>query len=144
MLASEFDGERANAARMIAKMAAAEKKTVAEFVMSPQTIYRDRVVYKDAPQQPKAKPRPEYNDDDLRRYRPHPGSSGARRGRGSNPILDKLREARDRPEMLTGWEMEFIESVLVQCFSDEDLTYRQEKAAKKIIVKMELYDDPLV
>lgn len=144
MLSSDFDGERANAARMIANMAKKEGKTVADFVMSPQTIYRDRVVYKDAPQQPKSKPRPDFNDDDLRRYRPHPGSSGARRARGGSSILDKLQEARDRPEMLTGWEMEFIEFVLVQCTSDEDLTYRQEKAARKIIVKMELYDDPLV
>lgn len=79
----------------------------------------------------------------MTRYRPHPGS-GARRGRGSNPILDTLREAQDRPETLTGWEMEFIESVLARCYSDEDLTYRQEKAARKIMTKLDLFDDPLV
>ena len=153
MLSSDFDGERANAARMIANMAKKEGKTVADFVMSPQVIYREKTVYKDRPgsegfsphdDYQRARKKPSYDDDDLRRYRPHPGSSGARRGRGSNPILDKLREARDRPEVLTGWEMEFIESVLAQCFSDEDLTYRQERAARKIMTKMDLYDDPLV
>lgn len=51
MLGSDYDGERANAAKMIADMAKKEGKTVADFVMSPQIIYRDRekIVYREAP-----------------------------------------------------------------------------------------------
>lgn len=148
MLASDNDGERANASAMIARMAAKENKTVSDFVMSPQTIYRDRIVektvYRDRPQpdvrQAQAQRRG-LDEDDLRNYRP---KQSTRRGRGNNPILDGLREAQDRPDILTGWEMEFIESVLMQCMSDGDLSWRQERTANKIKVKLDLYDDPLV
>ena len=146
MLASEFDGERANAARMIAKMAAAEKKTVAEFVMSPQTIYRDRIVektvYRDRPE-PKTAPggrRPgeSFDDDDLRRYRPHPGAK--RTKPNDEGLVAGLRWARDFPEHLSGFEVEFIASVLATAWDDYDLTYKQEKVARRIIAKVKAYE----
>lgn len=139
MLASDYDGERANAAAMIARMAKAEGKTVSEFVMSPQTIYRDRIVektvYRDRPQEPA--------DDDLRRYRPHPGSKG--RKRSGSGLLAGLRWAKDFPEHLSGFEVEFIDSVLSSCWDDTDLSYKQEKVARRIIAKVNAYEgDPLV
>lgn len=151
MLSSENDGERINSARLLTAMAKKENKTIADMVMSPQTIYRDRIVektvYRDRPASAQPK-RETFDDDDLRSYRrterPRGGTGRTRRGSGSSPILDGLRAAQDRPEVLTGWEMEFIESVLMSCMSDFDLSYRQERAAKKIIVKMDLYDDPLI
>ena len=144
MLSSDFDGERANAARMIANMAKANGKTVADFVMSPQTIYRDRIVektvYRDRPE-PKAKP--SYDDEDLRRYRPHPGSKGSK-PRGDS-LLAGLRWAKDFPERLSGFEVEFIDSVLTRCWDDTDLSYKQEKVARRIIAKVKAYEgDPLV
>ena len=47
MLGSDFDGERADAARMIANMAKEANKSVADFVMgggAPQIIYREKIV----------------------------------------------------------------------------------------------------
>ena len=143
MLSSDFDGERANAARMIANMAKAEKKTVAEFVMTggERIVYRDRIVektvYRDRPQQPK------YDDEDLRRYRPHPGAK--RTKPNDEGLVAGLRWAKDFPEHLSGFENEFIDSVLFQCFDDTDLTYKQEKVARHIIAKVKAYEgDPLV
>lgn len=152
MLASEFDGERANAAAMIARMAKAEGKTVSDFVMSPQTIYRDRIVektvYRDRPetgQQQQRRPREErfYDDDDLRRYRPHPGAK--RTKPNDEGLVAGLRWARDFPEHLTGFEVEFIASVLASAWDDYDLSWKQEKVAKRIIAKVKSYEgEPLI
>ena len=143
MLSSDFDGERANAARMIANMAKANGKTVADFVMSPQTIYRDRIVektvYRDRPE-PKAKP--SYDDEDLRRYRPHPGAK--RTKPNDEGLVAGLRWAKDFPEHLSGFEVEFIASVLASAWDDYDLSYKQEKVARRIIAKVKAYEgDPL-
>ena len=144
MLSSDFDGERANAARMIANMAKANGKTVADFVMSPQTIYRDRIVektvYRDRPE-PKAKP--SYDDEDLRRYRPHPGAK--RTKPNDEGLVAGLRWAKDFPEHLSGFEVEFIASVLATAWDDYDLTYKQEKVARRIIAKVKAYEgEPLI
>lgn len=144
MLSSDFDGERANAARMIANMAKANGKTVADFVMSPQTIYHDRIVektvYRDRPE-PKAKP--SYDDEDLRRYRPHPGAK--RTKPNDEGLVAGLRWAKDFPEHLSGFEVEFIASVLASAWDDYDLSYKQEKVARRIIAKVKAYaGDPLV
>ena len=144
MLSSDFDGERANAARMIANMAKANGKTVADFVTSPQTIYRDRIVektvYRDRPE-PKAKP--SYDDEDLRRYRPHPGAK--RTKPNDEGLVAGLRWAKDFPEHLSGFEVEFIASVLASAWDDYDLSYKQEKVARRIIAKVKAYEgDPLV
>ena len=135
MLASDNDGERANAARMIARMAAADNKTVSDFVMTggpPTVVYRDRIVektvYRDRPDKPTA-----------------PGEPG--KGRANREILDNLKYAATFPEHLSGWDTEFIGSVLFTCWDDDDLTRKQEKAARRIIqkVRMALGDEePLV
>lgn len=151
MLASDFDGERANAAAMIARMAKAEGKTVSDFVMSPQTIYRDRIVektvYRDRPEpgQQQRRPREErfYDDEDLRRYRPHPGAK--RTKPNDEGLVAGLRWARDFPEHLTGFETEFIDSVLASAWDDYDLSWKQEKVAKRIIAKVKSYEgEPLI
>lgn len=150
MLASDYDGERANAAAMIARMAKAEGKTVSEFVMSPQTIYRDRIVektvYRDRPETgQQRRPRDErfYDDDDLRRYRPHPGAK--RTKPNDEGLVAGLRWARDFPEHLTAFEVEFIASVLVSAWDDYDLSWKQEKVAKRIIAKVKSYEgEPLL
>lgn len=144
MLSSDFDGERANAARMIANMAKANGKTVADFVMSPQTIYRDRIVektvYRDRPE-PKAKP--SYDDEDLRRYRPHPGAN--RTKPNDEGLVAGLRWANGFPEHLSGFEVEFIASVLASAWDDYDLSYKQGNVARRIIAKVKACEgDPLV
>lgn len=115
MLASDNDGERANASRMIARMAAADNKTVSDYVMTggpPQVIYRDRIVKETV-------------------YRDKPGKPNAPENKGT--IMDNLRYVRQFDEHLSAWDIEFIESVLFTCYGDYDLSHRQEKAARRII-----------
>lgn len=147
MLASDYDGERANAAAMIARMAKAEGKTVSEFVMSPQTIYRDRIVektvYRDRPEPSGRRAGESFDDEDLRRYRPHPGAK--RTKPNDEGLVAGLRWAKDFPEHLSGFEVEFIASVLATAWDDYDLSYKQEKVARRIIAKVKAYEgEPLI
>lgn len=135
MLGSDYDGERATAGRMIAQMAKAEGKGIAEFCMGGgvQIVYRDRIVEKTVYRE-----RP---DDDLRAYRPPPEhkkrSAHTYKAAG---ILKALRKAYDDavhdPSLLDGWDMEFIDDILMKCSSDYDLTYRQLATAWKIVNKV--------
>jgi hypothetical protein len=58
MLGSEHDGEALNALRFIRKIAADEKKTLVELLLSGKTVYVDRVVFKEG-----APPRGERRED---------------------------------------------------------------------------------
>lgn len=120
MLASEFDGERANAARMIATMAEKDGKTVADFVMSPQVVYRvvEKTVRPDRPRSAAPK---------------------------SDELVSGLRWAQNFPEHLSGFEAEFIDSILKIGLPDLYLTSRQEKVARRIIAKVKSYEEgPLI
>ena len=150
MLSSDNDGERVNAARLLTEMAKAENKTIADLVMSPQVIYRDRVVdpsygrtrgnpepnWKRPDPPPRSNGGPKMDDDDLRNYR----------RKAATEILDGLRWVRDFPEHLNGFESEFVDDVLLKCRYDYDLSSRQEATAKKIIrkVKARENDEPLI
>ena len=116
MLAAEEATIRAVAGLKIAQMAKEANKTVTELVMTggpPQIIYRDRIVektvYRDRPDKPEA-----------------PGPQSGR-------IMENLRYVRQFEEHLSPWDMEFIDSILHTCYSDFDLSHRQEKAARRII-----------
>lgn len=150
MLGSDFDGERANAARMIADMAKKEGKSVADYVMSGgvQIVYRDRIVektvYRDAPSHHYGRTRgnPGTDEEDLRAYRPKKPKDKQPK---SDTLLAGLRWARDFPEHLGGFECEFIDSVLMQCLDDTDLTWKQERVARRIIAKVKGAEgEPLV
>ena len=125
MLSSDNAGERDNAARMLARAAQKENKTVADLVMSPQTIYRDR---------PAAKP----EADDVNDFK-----SGVRpryyRPKGDNSILKKLADCLGFPDQLTSFEWEFAEDVTGKFRYDFELSARQRKVAEKIIRKV--FDD---
>lgn len=162
MLSSDNDGERVNAARLLTTIAKKENKTIADLVMSPQVIYRDRVVEpgygrtrgNSEPnwKRPDPPPRkPKMDEDDLRNYRPKDDRHFEERGpkrkaRGATEILDELRWCRDYPEHLNGFESEFVDDILMKCSYDYDLSARQEATAKKIIrkVKARENDEPLV
>lgn len=140
MLGSEYDGERANAAAMIAKMAREAKMGVAEFVMQggpPQIIYRDRIVektvYRDRPADQTV------NFDDLKR----PGEK--RRKPKTGELIAGLWWARDYPEHLNGFEVEFVNDILARGYDDADLSYRQAKVARRIIAKVNAREgEPLI
>lgn len=151
MLGSDFDGERANAARMIADMAKKEGKGVADYVMGARgherVVYRDRVetVYRDRPC-PVCAERARWKDaggteDDLRGYRPKQG----RKAPGPDGLIAGLRHARDFPEHLTGFEFEFIEDCLMKYQYDYELSSRQAKVARRIIAKVNANEgEPLI
>lgn len=137
MLASEFDGERANAARMIARMAAAEKKTVAEYVMSGdvRVVYRDRIVEKTVYRD---RPREDIKDPDLGRQ----ARQRKRQAPTDAELLEQLRWANNFREHLNDFECDFLDYILMR--SNWDLTYRQEKVARRIIAKVKVGEDPLL
>lgn len=162
MLGSDFDGERANAARMIAAMAKEANKGVADFVMggggSERIVYRDRVetVYRDRPcpvcaqrqhktsyERDRTDDTGFYTEDDLRNYRkpkPEQKTHSAKR-----PLLAGLRHARDFPEHLSGFEAEFIDDCLAKYHYDYELSDKQAKVARRIIAKVNAYEgDPLI
>jgi hypothetical protein len=164
MLGSSYDGEIANAARMIAAMAKKEGKGIADYVMSGgvQVVYRDRIVektvYRDRPQpdahygRTRGNPGDDSNrrqrgetfdDDDLRNYRTGPKREPPK---DDTDLLAGLRWARDFPHHLSGFEVEFIDDVLkVSRFGDMELTWRQAKVARRIIKKVKSYEgEPLV
>lgn len=121
MLGSEFDGERANAAMMIAKMAQKEGKSIADLCMTgkTQTVYLDRVVYKDAPE-PFKPPSPTGFD-------PQAGV-----------LLDRLTWAFDNDDRdLDMFEREFASTVPYEYSYDRQLTHRQTSVALRIIRKVE-------
>lgn len=135
MLASEFDGERANAARMIARMAAEQKKTVAEFVMSggERIIYREKTVYRDRP------------EDDLRTYRPAREPYQKRqKPRDTEDLINQLRWASQYREHLNDFELDFLDDILMRSLGEWDLTYKQEKVARRIIAKVKVGEEPLL
>lgn len=145
MLASEFDGERANAARMIARMAAAEKKTVAEFVMSggERIIYRDRIVEKTVYRD---RPRDDIDDPDLSEF-VRRAKSRARSNRKANEggdLLEQLRWASQYREHLNDFECQFLDDILMRSLGEWDLTYKQEKVARRIIAKVKVGEEPLL
>lgn len=147
MLSSDNDGERINAARLLTAMAKKENKTIADLVMSPQVVYRDRIVEKTV-----YKERERFDDDDLRGYRPPPNWNqdrprpGPRKPKtGGEELIAGLRWARDFPEYLNGFEVEFIDDVLRFNTHDYQLSARQEKVARKIVRKVQANEgEPLI
>lgn len=141
MLSSDFDGERANAAAMIAKMAKAEGKSIAELCLSrdssnpygaPQVIYRDRVV---------VQTKVVYRDRFIRQ--PSAGPKFDPPDTGSS--LDRMRWVLQFPEHLTDWENEFAEGLIEKYFDDMDLSSAQDHSAEKIFLKvMRKEGEPLV
>jgi hypothetical protein len=144
MLGSEFDGERATAASMIAKMAKEAKMGVAEFVMQggpPQIIYRDRIVEKTVY-------RDREPEDHLRNYRrakeefdqgvreKFARREKTRRPNNADDLIAGLRHARAFPEYLTDYEIDFLDDVFKRGYTSYDFSWRQEKVARKIIAKV--------
>lgn len=128
MLGSEFDGERANAAAMIAKMAAKEGKTIADLCMTgrTQTVYVDRIVYKDETPPPRKKPGGFHPDDRI--------------------LLDKLTWAFEHDdEDLSMFERDFASTVPYQYAYDWQLSDKQQRIAQRIIKRVENgQKDPLI
>ncbi len=116
MLGSSFDGERANAARMISAMAERKKVTIPELVFGPGSSPRqDR-------EQPRAKPK-------------RPAQPEA------TEMLDALRGVRDAADdlgfVVTAWELQFCIDVAEKHSADYELSDKQAAVAQRIIDKVE-------
>jgi hypothetical protein len=116
MLGSSFDGERANAARMISAMAEKRRLTVAEL------IYGARA------QQHQQKSRPEPPKDDPRAKVVMPDT-----------MLKALAKIADNPQryefVLTGWEFQFAADVSARYLRDHELSAKQLAIVEKILRK---------
>ena len=117
MLGSSFDGERANAARMISAMAEKRKITIVELVYGPQTH----------------RPQPSY---EKARSKPAPN-----RGNSQtilNALSDIAASADEFEFTLTEWECQFASDVANRYSFDYELSEKQLAIAEKIIRKAEV------
>ncbi|KRR21328.1 hypothetical protein CQ14_06675 [Bradyrhizobium lablabi] len=121
MLSSNFDGERATASAMLAKMAASYKMTIPELCQAG------------------AKPASSSGP------RPGPGPSpGPKPGPKDpnaldNEMLMMLRKVIDHHlDLVTAWEEEFLENVTDRYYRDADLSPKQTSVAMRILEKVAL------
>ena len=118
MLGSSFDGERANAARMIAAMAEKREMTVVELIDSARAQVHPPM------------PRPEPSSDN-----PHAGAV-------PDTMLKELAEIADHPEryelVLTGWELQFAVDVAGRYSRDYELSAKQLAVVERILRKARL------
>jgi hypothetical protein len=116
MLGSSFDGERANAARMISALAERHRLTIVEMVLGAQQYSRMEEPPRPKARQEKAKSR-------------------------SNPILTALRniaaECDDWEFTLTEWECQFARDVSERYEADYQLSDKQMVICERIIKKVE-------
>jgi hypothetical protein len=114
MLGSSFDGERANAARMIAAMAEKKGRTIVEL------IFGDAGPRASARATPEAKPKP--------------------RGQARS-MLDRLAAVAADEEafefVLTEWELQFARDVAERYGADYELTEKQIVIVERILKKVD-------
>jgi hypothetical protein len=121
MLTSGFGGEQANAATMIAKMAADRKMTVPELMQA-------------AFQQKNGGSSSSSSSSQQQRSRPDPTDFTDI----SNPILSKLRiVVTECPHILSDWEKNFASDVAGRYSDDEWLSEKQLAIVNKILFKFE-------
>jgi hypothetical protein len=118
MLGSSFDGERANAARMISAMAEKQRLTVVELIYGALQQHKGRQYQKPRPEQPQDAPRPKAMPDTM---------------------LKALVKIADNPEryefVLTEWEFQFAVDVSARYLRDYELSAKQLAIVEKILRK---------
>jgi hypothetical protein len=118
MLGSSFDGERANAARMISAMAEKQRLTVVELIFRALAQHQGRQEQKPKPEQPKDDPRAKVMSDTM---------------------LKALVKIADNPEryefVLTEWERQFAVDVSARYSRDYQLSEKQLAVVEKILRK---------
>lgn len=132
MLGSDFDGERANAAGMLKRLADAQHQSLVELLRSSfgggseRIIYRDRIVektvYRDRPVS-----QPSYTAQAS-------AHAQASRAYGGGSLADKLRKARAFPD-LTEWERTFIDDIVPRLDGGMEPTAKQRGIISKICRK---------
>jgi hypothetical protein len=119
MLGSAFDGERANAAGMLSKMAEARKMTLNELIEAAHAGTSTRST---PPPPPEPEPADTFTDIDQ-----------------ADDLLRMLRRIPDRPDIaarvLTAWEINFATDVSARYDRDYELSEKQLNVVQKILVK---------
>ena len=115
MLGSSFDGERANAARMIAAMAEAKKITINELIALAHLPASGQ-------QQTKPSPQDDFTDIDQ-----------------ADDLLRMLKKITEKPaiaaRVLTAWEIQFATDVSARYERDYQLSEKQLVVTEKILHK---------
>jgi len=120
MLGSSFDGERANAARMISAMAEKKNLTITELIYGASSV-RPQASYRTS------KPRPAQTTADKPKSRTLLQS------------LSDIASTSDEFEFtLTEWECQFADDVSKRYSYDYELSEKQIVIAEKIIRKAEI------
>jgi hypothetical protein len=122
MLGSAFDGERANAAAMMSKMAEAKKLTLNELIA---LAYEPGVAQSHNKQRPTPPPEPD----------PEPFKDVNQ----ANDLLKMLQRIADRPDIaervLTAWEIQFSTDVAGRYERDYELSDKQLNVVQRILTK---------
>jgi hypothetical protein len=126
MLGSSFDGERANAARMIEKLAQANKMTINEMMAQAYTGQA-------APPPPPPPPSP---PRDKTKPQAQPAPNFHKTHDASEVILCGLEIADECP-LLTPWEVQFAADVSERYDRDYELSEKQIAVAQRILGKVE-------
>jgi hypothetical protein len=118
MLGSSFDGERANAARMISAMAEKQRMTVVELIYGARAQVDQKL-------QPKPRSEPPNH---------HPRATAM-----SDTMLEALAEIAENPDryelLLTEWEFQFAADVAGRYSRDYELSAKQLAVVEKILRK---------
>lgn len=142
MLGSDHEGEQLNALRFIKRMAAEEKITITELLLSGKERIVEKVVYRDAPAQPY---RRNYSGssfyEEPRQKHHSSGFSGSNGGPESREILDALRQAGEEGRGIRSFsELDFARTIPY----DHELSVRQVRFARSIIGKFRRGTDDAV
>ncbi|HEX6825418.1 MAG TPA: hypothetical protein VF077_03795 [Nitrospiraceae bacterium] len=121
MLGSSFDGERANAARMLENLARSQKLTIGELLAQ---VYSNSKPSSSPPPPPPSSPRYRYYDFD--------DDEGDDLG---FDIINGMRDAVGNP-YLTPWEVGFVDNLARNYRNDYELSERQRSVATRILNKL--------
>jgi len=137
MLGSDHEGEQLNALRFIKKIAADEKLTITELLLSGKERIIEKVVYRDAPQQPyRRNYSGGYYHEEPRQKQHTSGFSNGDGGLDSREILDALKKAGEEGrEILSFPELDFARTIPYEYGYDYELSSKQVRWARKIIAK---------
>ena len=119
MLGSAFDGERANAAAMMSKMAEAKKLTLNELIA---LAYEPASSAYSKPKPPPPEPEETFTNVDQ-----------------ADDLLRMLQRIADRPDIaervLTAWEIQFSTDVAGRYERDYELSEKQLNVVQRILTK---------
>lgn len=124
MLGSSFDGERANAARMIAAMAEKRGVTI------PGLIFGEPIIEHVVRPSPRPRTRPQPKERPERQARPQVADI-------INALTDIAASEDELEFVITDWERQFCADVSTKHSFDYELSEKQIAAAQRIIDKVE-------